>query len=58
MNSLPLAEMDALTDAAVIFGVVFVFVLLATWWARTRRRPARRLPYQTDVDDFARIYRP
>jgi hypothetical protein len=45
------------TDAVLIFSGVFVVVVLAGWWIRSRRKPRRRLPCQTDVDDFAKIFR-
>ena len=57
MNALSPAALDVPTEAALAFGALFVVVLLAAWWLRSRRKPARRLPYQSDVDDFTKIFR-
>jgi hypothetical protein len=57
MNAFPLADLQVSIDAVLVFGVVFVVVILSAWWLKSRRRPRRRLPYQTDADDFARIFR-
>ena len=58
MNTLPLGALDVPTEAVLVFGALFVTVLLVAWFTRSRRRRPRRQPYQSDVDDFARIYRP
>ena len=57
MSAFLLAAMQLSPDAVLVFGVIFVVVSLGAWWVKSRRRPAKRLPSQTDVDDFARIFR-
>src|SRR5687768_14766625 len=57
MSAFFLAAPQVPRDAVVLLGVIFVVVALGAWWVRSRRKPARRLPSQTDVDDFARIFR-